>query len=90
MTTEVGAGQSADDIQAVADSAWLNRVRSESNSEPVLDADGAVVISDTSGSGPILEGAPPDRNHQAAGSRLPPSPGWTSPLGQDISDERMS
>jgi hypothetical protein len=61
MTTEVGAGPSADGIHAVADPAWLARVRNEAGAEPVLDGDGAVVIRVSSGSGPILEGAPPDR-----------------------------
>lgn len=60
MATEVGAGPSADDIHSVANSAWLNRLRNEIGTEPFLD-DGAVVIQVTSGSGPILEGAPPDR-----------------------------
>jgi hypothetical protein len=61
MAAEVGAEQSANGIRAVADSDWLDRVRREIGSEPVLDADGAVVISVTAGSGSILEGAPPDR-----------------------------
>jgi hypothetical protein len=61
MTTEVGARRSAEDIHAVASPTWLSRVRSEIGAEPFLDGDGAVVISVTSGSGPILEGAPPNR-----------------------------
>jgi hypothetical protein len=61
MTAEVGAGQSADDINAVADPAWLSRIRTDTDAEPFLDEDGAVVIPVTSGSGFSLEGAPPDR-----------------------------
>jgi hypothetical protein len=61
MTTEVGAGQSAYDIHAVADSAWLFKVGSETGAEPFLGDDGAVVIPVVSGSGPLLQDAPPDR-----------------------------
>jgi hypothetical protein len=61
MAAEVGAGQSTDDINAVADPAWLSRIHSETSAEPFLDDDGAVVIRVVSGSGPILQGAPPDR-----------------------------
>jgi hypothetical protein len=61
MTTEIGSGRSADDINAVADPAWLSRVQSETGAQPFLDDNGAVVIRVTSGSGPLLEGAPPDR-----------------------------
>jgi hypothetical protein len=45
----------------VADEAWLSRVRTGTGAEPFLDDDGAVVIPVTSGSGPVLQGAPPDR-----------------------------
>jgi hypothetical protein len=61
MTTGVGAGQSADDINAVADPTWLSRLRTETGAEPFLGDDGAVVIQVISGSGPVLDGAPPDR-----------------------------
>jgi hypothetical protein len=61
MTTDVGEGQSADDIRAVADSGWLSRIRTEVGAEPFLDDDGAVVIPVTSGRGPVLQGAPADR-----------------------------
>jgi hypothetical protein len=61
MTAEVGTGTSSADIHAVADEAWLSRVRNETGAEPFLDDDGAVVIPVTSGSGPLLQGAPADR-----------------------------
>jgi hypothetical protein len=61
MTAEVGAGQSAHDIHAVADPAWLTRVRRATGAEPFLDEDGVVVIPVVSGNGLVLEGAPPDR-----------------------------
>jgi hypothetical protein len=61
MTPKRGAGPSADDIRAVADEAWLSRVRTENGAEPFLDEDGAVVIPVTGGSGPVLQGAPADR-----------------------------
>jgi hypothetical protein len=61
MTTDVGEGQSADDIRAVADPGWLSRIRTEVGAEPFLDDDGAVVIPVTSGRGPVLQGAPADR-----------------------------
>lgn len=48
------------DIHDVADPAWLTRVRTETGAEPLLDDDGAVVIPVVSGSGPVLQGAPPD------------------------------
>lgn len=60
MTAEVGAGQSADDINAVADPAWVRKIHSETGAEPFLDDDGAVVIPVVSGSGPVLQGAPPN------------------------------
>jgi hypothetical protein len=52
MTAEVGAGQSTEDINAVADPAWLSRIHSETSAEPFLDDDGAVVIPVVSGRGP--------------------------------------
>jgi hypothetical protein len=61
MTAKAGAGRLTDDIHAVADPAWLNRVHNETGAEPSLDDDGAVIIPVTSGSGPVLQGAPPDR-----------------------------
>jgi len=61
MTTEVGAGRSADEINAVADPAWVRRVHGEIGVEPFLDDDGAVVIPVVSGSGVVLQGAPTDR-----------------------------
>jgi hypothetical protein len=60
MATEVGAGRSAGDIQAVADPAWVSKIHSETGAEPFLDDDGAVVIAVGSGSGPVLQGAPSD------------------------------
>ena len=61
MTAEVGSGQSDDDINAVADPAWMRSVQSETGAAPYLDDDGAVVIRVIAGNGPVLEGAPPDR-----------------------------
>ena len=61
MTAEVGAGQSADDINAVADPAWLRKIHNQNGTEPFLDDDRAVVIKVVSGHGTILDGAPPDR-----------------------------
>jgi hypothetical protein len=60
MTTNAGAGRLTD-IHDVADKAWLSRVRTETGAEPFLDDDGALVIPVTSGSGPVLQGAPPNR-----------------------------
>jgi transcriptional regulator with XRE-family HTH domain len=61
MNAEVGAAQSPEDINAVADPAWLQEVHRETGTEPFLDDDGAVVIPVVSGNRTLLGGAPPDR-----------------------------